>query len=125
MMDKSIKIQRTQSVLKELIREALSTLDDEMLHGICVVEVECSRGKYDATVYLDGSAYDDKERSYILSRLERVKRHIQTHCMQTEGWIRCPSFRFRFDDSLERQNMMDALFAKVEEELRKGKKSDD
>jgi len=125
MIDKSIKIQRTQSVLKELIPEALSTLDDEMLRGVCVIDVECSRGKYDAIVYLDGSVYDEKEKSYILSHLHRVQRHIQTHCMQAEGWFRCPSFRFYFDDTLERQNKMDILFAKVEEELRKGKKSDD
>ena len=124
MMDKSIKIQRTQSVLKELIPEALSTLEDEMLRGVCVIDVECSRGKYDAIVYLDGSVYDEAEKRYILSHLDRVQRHIQTHCMQVEGWFRCPHFRFRFDDSLERQNKMDALFAKVEEELKKGKKSD-
>lgn len=124
-MDKSIKIQRTQSVLKELIPEALCTLDDEMLRGVCVVDVECSRGKYDAIVYLDGSMYDEKEKNYIVSHLERVQRHIQTHCMQVEGWFRCPRFRFRFDDSFERQKKMDALFAKVEEELNKGKKSDD
>lgn len=124
MIDKSIKIQRTQSVLRELIPEALSTLEDEMLRGVCVIDVECSRGKYDANVYLDGSVYDEKEKNYILSRLDRVQRHIQTHCMQAEGWFRCPRFTFYFDDSLERQNKMDALFAKVEEELKKGKNND-
>ena len=75
-MDKSIKIQRTQSVLRELIPEALSTLGDEMLKGLCVTHVECSRGKYDATVYLDKMMYDAKEKAYILSRLDKVKRHI-------------------------------------------------
>ena len=98
-MDKSIKIQRTQSVLRELIPEALSTLSDEMLRGLCVTEVECSRGKYDATVYLDKMAYDAKEKSYILSRLEKVKKHIQNHCMQTEGWFRCPNFKFEFENA--------------------------
>ena len=125
MMDKSIKIQRTESVLKELIPEALCTLEDEMLRGVCVVDVQCSRGKYDAIVSLDGSIYDEAEKRYIVSHLDRVQRHIQTHCMQAEGWFRCPHFKFRFDDSLELQNKMDALFAKVEEELKKGKKSDD
>lgn len=124
-MDKSIKIQRTESVLKELIPEALCTLEDEMLRGVCVVDVECSRGKYDAIVYLDGSVYDEKERNYIVSHLDRVQRHIQTHCMQAEGWFRCPHFRFRFDNSLEHHKKMDVLFAQVEEELKKGKKSDD
>ena len=125
MMDKSIKIQRTESVLKELIPEALCTLEDAMLRGVCVVDVECSRGKYDAIVYLDGSVYDEKERNYIVSHLDRVQRHIQTHCMQAEGWFRCPHFRFRFDNSLEHHKKMDVLFAQVEEELKKGKKSDD
>ncbi|MDD3323637.1 MAG: 30S ribosome-binding factor RbfA [Sulfurospirillaceae bacterium] len=125
MMDKSIKIQRTESVLRELIPEALATLDDEMLRGVCVVEVECSRGKYDATVYVDPMMYDAKERAYILNHLDKVKRVIQNHCMQAEGWFRCPNFKFKFDDTLEKQNKMDALFAKVEEELKKGKKSDD
>ena len=125
MIDKSIKIRRTESVLKELIPEALCTLEDEMLRGVCVVDVECSRGKYDAIVYLDGSVYDEKERNYIVSHLDRVQRHIQTHCMQAEGWFRCPHFRFRFDNSLEHHKKMDVLFAQVEEELKKGKKSDD
>ncbi len=123
-MDKSIKIQRTQSVLRELIPEALCTLEDPMLKGVCVVDVECSRGKYDAVVYLDGNPYDEQEKRYILSHLERVKRHLQNHCMQVEGWFRCPDFRFRFDDSLERQSKLDTLFAQVEQELKKGKKSD-
>lgn len=124
-MDKSIKIQRTQSVLRELIPEALSTLGDEMLRGLCVTEVVCSRGKYDAIVYLDKMMFDEKERAYILSRLEKVKRHIQNHCMQTEGWFRCPNFTFEFDESLEKHNKIDQLFAQIEEELKKGKKSDD
>lgn len=124
-MDKSIKIQRTQSVLRELIPEALCTLEDPMLRGVCVVDVECSRGKYDAIVYLDGNPYDEQEKRYILSHLDKVKRHLQNHCMQVEGWFRCPDFRFRFDDSLERQNKIDALFAKVEEELKRGKQSND
>ncbi len=125
MIDKSIKIQRTQSVLRELIPEALSTLSDELLRGLCVTEVVCSRGKYDATVYLDKMMFDEKEKGYILSRLDKVKKHIQNHCMQTEGWFRCPNFTFEFDESLERQNKIDTLFAKVEEELKKGKKAHD
>ena len=40
--------------------------------------------------------------------------------MQAEGWFRCPHFRFRFDNSLEHHKKMDVLFAKVEEELKKG-----
>jgi ribosome-binding factor A len=121
---KSIKLQRTQSILKELIPEALSTLNDEMLNGLCVIDVECTRGKYDATVYLDKAMFDTDEQKYIISQLKRVNSHIKTYCMQSEGWFRSPDFKFKFDDKLEKQNQMDALFDQVASELEKGSKND-
>jgi ribosome-binding factor A len=42
--------------------------------------------------------------------------------MQMEGWYRCPNFHFKFDDTLEKQNKIDALFEQVSKELEKGKK---
>jgi len=121
---KSIKLQKTESILKELIPAALSTLNDEMLQGLCVVDVECTRGKYDATVYLDEMMLDDDEKKYVINHLNRVNSHIQNYCMQSEGWFRCPKFRFKFDNKLEKQNQMDALFEQVSKELHKGKKND-
>lgn len=120
--DKSIKLQRTESVLKQLIPEALSTLSDELLRDLCVIDVECTRGKYDATVSLDKMMFDEEEQKYILNHLQRVSRHIQNYCMQMEGWYRCPNFHFKFDTSLEKQNKMDALFEQISKELNKGKK---
>lgn len=38
-----IKKLRTESILKELIPEALANLDDENLKNLCVVDVECKR----------------------------------------------------------------------------------
>ena len=38
-----IKRLRTQSVLKELLPEALSTLEAELLRGLCVTDVECKK----------------------------------------------------------------------------------
>ncbi len=52
-MPKSIKLQRVESVLRELVPEAISTLSNEAINNIPVIDVECSRGKYDANVYLD------------------------------------------------------------------------
>lgn len=113
---------RTESVLRELIPEALSTLDDELLKGLCVTEVECKKGRYDAFVYLDKMAFDEREQNYILGRLRLVSKRLQNHCMAAEGWYRCPNFHFKFDDRLEYQNHMDELFKKVNSELSKGKK---
>lgn len=114
-----IKRLRTESVLKELIPEALATLDDIMLKGLCVTDVECKKGRYDAFVYLDKMMLDEKEQDYILKHLKRVNRHLQNYCMEAEGWFRCPVFHFKFDDRLEYQNKMDKLFDKINKDLNK------
>ena len=119
---KSIKLQRTESLLRELIPEALSTLNDDMINGLCITDVECKRGKYDATVYLDKMMFDEDEQKYIIRHLKKVNLHIKNYCMQAEGWFRCPDFKFKFDDKLEKQNQMDDLFAQIAQELEKGKK---
>ena len=111
-----IKLLRTQSVLKELIPQALSTLDDELLHGLCVTDVECKRGRYDAFVYLDKMMLDEREQAYILSHLKRVSPVIQNFILETEGWFRAPKLHFKFDDRLEYQNHMDALFEKIKKD---------
>jgi len=122
--EKSIKLQRTESILKELIPAALTTLNDEMLQGLCVIDVECTRGKYDATVYLDEMMFDEEEKKYVINHLMKVNSHIQTYCMQSEGWFRCPKFKFKFDSKLKKQNHMDALFDQVAKELHKEDKDD-
>lgn len=116
-MAKSIKLQRVESVLRELVPEAISTLSDETINNIPVIEVECSRGKYDANVYLDPSFVSPEEESQIVHRLQKASGYIENYCKQAEGWYRCPKFHFRFDHSLEKQNKMDDLFKKIEKEL--------
>jgi ribosome-binding factor A len=119
--EKSIKVQRVESILKELIPEALSSLQDEYLRMLVVVDVDCSKGKYDADVYLDSSIFNDKEKSYILGHLKKVKNYIQNYCLQAEGWYRCPNMHFKFDENLNKMSRMDELFAKIEKELKDDK----
>ncbi|MBE2984384.1 30S ribosome-binding factor RbfA [Campylobacter sp. RM9344] len=114
-----IKRLRTESILKELIPEALATLDDEFLKGLCVTDVECKKGRYDAFVYLDKTGFDEREQNYILGHLKRVSKLLQNHCMAAEGWYRAPNFHFKFDDRLEYQNHMDKLFDKISKDLNK------
>ncbi len=66
-----IKKLRTESILKELIPEALANLDDENLKNLCVVDVECKKGRYDAFVYLDKMFFNVHEQEKILSSLKR------------------------------------------------------
>lgn len=115
-----IKRLRTQSVLKELIPEALSSLEDVNLNSLCITEVECKKGRYDAFVYIDKMALDEKEQKEILLKLNKISKYLQNFCCEAEGWYRCPNFHFKFDDRLEYQNHMDELFLKVEKELKNG-----
>ena len=55
---KSINLQRTESLLMELIPEALSELSDSRINSLPITAVNCKNGKYDAIVYFDGSDYD-------------------------------------------------------------------
>ena len=118
MMEKSIKLLRTESILRELLPEALATLNDENLNNLTVIDVKCSRGKYDATVFLDGTFLDESEKKYIISHLNKAQSYLQNYCKQAESWYRAPKFSFKFDNSLENQNTIDELFKKIEEELK-------
>lgn len=111
---------RTQSILKQLIPEALCALDDNLLKALSVIDVECSKGRYDAFVYLDKMSFDEHEQQYILSHLKKAQNIIQNYCMCEQGWFKCPKFHFKFDDSLEYQNKMDKLFDKISQDLKNG-----
>ncbi len=119
MQDKSIKILKVESVLKELVPEAISTLKDEKINNIPVLDIKCSRGKYDAKVYLDPSFVQNNEESYIIKHLSQASSYIENYCKNAEGWYRCPKFKFCFDNFLEKQNNLESLFKQVEKELYK------
>ncbi|PID47971.1 MAG: ribosome-binding factor A [Proteobacteria bacterium] len=119
MNDAQIKRQRTASILKELIPEILSNLNDDELAGLCVTDVVCSRGRYDADVYLDKMIFDEDEQRQILQKLKKVSSFLQNQCASSEGWYRSPKFHFKFDEQLEKQNRIEDLFRRVESELKK------
>ncbi len=55
MREEEIKRKRTEARLQELIPEALASMNDSRINSLNVTEVICSRGRYDAKVYLDKS----------------------------------------------------------------------
>ena len=113
MTPEKIKLKRTESVLKELLPEAFGTLDDLRINGLNVTDVVCSRGRYDARVYLDPIGLQEGERSEALKQLRKVSAHLSTYVRDTEGWYRAPKFTFTFDDQLERIDRMEKLFAQI------------
>ena len=110
---KSINLQRTESLLMELIPEALSSLDDYRINSLPITAVQCKNGKYDAIVYFDGSDFDNSEINQIISLLNKANGRIKSHVLATTSWYKCPNFKFVNDTSLENSKNIEALFAKI------------
>ena len=113
MTQEEIKRHRVESVLKEVIPEALATLDDERINSLLVTEVVCSKGRSDAKVYLDKSFLSESEQREALRQLRAVAGYVQNHCKQSEGWFKSPRLTFEFDEQLEKQKRMEELFSQI------------
>jgi ribosome-binding factor A len=113
MNNKSINLQRTQSLLMELIPEALSELSDSRINSLTITEVDCKNGKYDARVYFDGNDFTKEELRDINSALRKASSRIKSYCLNSTGWYKCPNFTFIKDDMIEQQNHIEDLFAKI------------
>ena len=113
MTQEEIKRHRVESVLREIIPEALATLDDGRINGLAVNDVVCSKGRSDAKVYLDKSFLSPKEQGEALKQLRTVAGYIQNHCKQSEGWFKAPRFVFEFDSQLEKVSRIEELFKQI------------
>lgn len=113
MTQEEIKRHRVESILKEIIPEALATLNDERINGLSVTDVVCSKGRSDAKVYLEKSFLNPKEQSEALRQLRTVSSYIQNHCKQSEGWFKAPRLTFEFDEQLEKVSRMEELFKQI------------
>jgi len=113
MREEEIKRKRTESRLVELIPEALANMNDNRINGLSVTEVVCSRGRYDAKVYLDKSYLTEPEQNEALKQLRIVSGFLSTYVRESEGWYKSPKFTFEFDNQLEEISKMEALFEQI------------
>jgi ribosome-binding factor A len=125
MTHEEIKRHRTESILKEIIPEALGSLNDSRINGLTVTDVVCSKGRSDAKVYLDKSFLTPKEQGEALRQLRTVSGYIQNHCKQSEGWFKAPRFVFEFDEQPEHQNRMEDLFRQIANRKKDEESSDE
>lgn len=116
-MSKSIKLAKVESLLKELLPSALATLDDEELASLSVLDVRCSKGKYDAKVYLDKSFFTQQEQNMLVKRLKKASGLLKSYCLNATNWYRCPDFNFVFDDEVDKAIHLEQLFKKIEKDL--------
>ena len=113
MSEKSIKVQRKESILVELLNEALSTLNDSRLNSLHVLDVVCSKGASDAKVYLEKSILTPKEQKEVLKLIKKANGLISRYCLESTGWYKVPKFTYTFDELFERENIIEELFAKI------------
>jgi ribosome-binding factor A len=113
MTEAQIKIKRTESVLLELIPQALGSMNDKRLHDLDIIEVSCSRGKSDAKVYINPYEYTEQEKRDYLKLLNKARPIVETYCLKDQGWFRCPKFTFEFDEQLKKVQNIEELFRKI------------
>jgi ribosome-binding factor A len=110
---KSINLKKTESLLLELITEALSEFEDNLINTITITEVNCKNGKYDAKVYFDATDFDKQEQQQIINHLKKVKGQIKSYCLIRTSWYKCPNFTFIADESLSEQQRLEELFKQI------------
>ena len=113
MTEAQIKLKRTESLLCELVPQALGSLNDKRLHDLNIVEVVCSRGKSDAKVYINPNEYTEQEKRDYLKLLRKARPIVETYCLKDQGWYRCPKFTFEFDEQLAKTQNLEDLFKKI------------
>jgi len=111
--NKSVNLQRTESLLEELIPEALSSLNDKRIASLTITDVDCKNGKYDAKVYYDGSDFDKTELKEIRQSLRKANGVIKSYVLSATSWYKCPNFTFLVDDMMEKRSRMEDLFSQI------------
>lgn len=111
MSDKSVKVLRAESVMTELVGEAIGTLGNETLNSLSVIKVESSRGLSDATVYIMDDGFSDNEKQKIISGLKKSSSYIARYCTATDAMSKMPKLTYRFDDSLEKEKRLEEILS--------------
>ncbi len=113
MSERNIKLQRTESLLKELIPEAFASLDDERINSVSVSDVICSKGKYDAQVFVAMPFEDKAEQKEILRSLNKASGRVATYILSVTDWFKCPKMTFKIDDKAEKLGKLEEIFKKI------------
>lgn len=108
-----VKIQKTQALLLELLREALASLNDTRINHLNITEVICSKGKYNAEVFITFDTQDKQEQKKLLMLLQKAQGSLREYVLNASGWFKCPKLCFKIDESLSRANHLDKLFNQI------------
>lgn len=113
MNEAQIKLKRTESLLLELIPEALGSLNDKRLHELDIIEIKCSRGRSDAKVFINPGSLSEQEKKEYIKLLIKARPIVETFCMKDQGWFKAPRLTFEFDEQLKKFQNIEELFKKI------------
>ncbi|RDU67085.1 30S ribosome-binding factor RbfA [Helicobacter didelphidarum] len=112
-MQNRIIQERRESFLREILSEALGNLQDSRLNNLQVTRVECSKGKYDAKVFIEKGDLSLQEQEQIIRAFKKAKSIIGEYIVNVSGWHTAPKLSLRFDRELEMQNRLDKIFMQI------------
>ena len=115
MSEKNVKLLRVESVLKELISEAIGQMRDERLLGLTVTDVKVSKGKNDAVVSIFDDEFSDTQKRQVMAALKKSAPIIASYCVTAEGWYKMPKLKFEFDESLSRMRNLEQIFSAIKD----------
>lgn len=117
----NIKLLKTQSLLQEVLQEALYSLDDTRISTLSIIKVECSRGKEFAKVFLDPAPLSTDEQKATIKLLKKADNIIHQYLRTSLNWYKTPKLVYEFDDSLEHINHLESIFKQINKEQQNDK----
>ncbi|MEY4504103.1 MAG: ribosome-binding factor RbfA [Pseudomonadota bacterium] len=113
MSEQNVKLLRVESVLKELISEALGQMRDEKLLGLNIIDVKVSKGKNDAVVFIFDDDFADTQKRQIMAALKKCAPIIANYCLTAEGWYKMPKLKFEFDSTMSEIKSLENIFKEI------------
>ncbi|TLD97452.1 30S ribosome-binding factor RbfA [Helicobacter jaachi] len=111
----NIKQQRLESLLQEVLSQALAELADSHINHLTITGVKAS-SKQSAEVFIEGTDIPPQERKIILERLKKAQNILKDYVLSATEWFRAPELSFSFDDSLQNANRLEHIFAQLANE---------
>jgi ribosome-binding factor A len=113
MKEKSIKIKKAESLLLEVIPEALSSLSDNRVNTLSITQVVCDNGLSTADVYFYDATMTAKEIKEVINQLRLASSKVENNIKVSTGWFKSPKLFFKYDDTVEEMNKMEKLFEMI------------
>ena len=124
----SIKQERVSGRIRKILSQLiLREVADPRLQGITITDVELDPELMFAKVYVNALGEEDRQ-AEVMFALERAKGYLRREVARRVRLRKAPELVFRWDESLERGERINALLSRLEippEETTNGEDDDD